>query len=115
MDRIPHSWAMPWVTPSLAVLGVGAEANLGSCVPSALVILGSWTGNETSVTQKTFANNINIAFMIAQNIALGGSDILWQVELLHPEHSCELTSLPQPRYQHSAAWVNNPFIMSVHG
>ena len=66
MDRIPHSWAMPWVTPYLSVAGVGAEANLGNCVPSALIILGSWTGNESSVTQKTFAN-INIAFMIAQN------------------------------------------------
>ena len=31
------------------VAGAGAEATLGSCVPSALLILGSWTGNETSV------------------------------------------------------------------
>ena len=63
-----YFFAFP-ATPSLFVSGVGAEATLGHCVPSALIILGSWTGNETSVTQKTFAN-INIAFMIAQNLNL---------------------------------------------
>ena len=86
--------------------GGGAEATLGDCVPSALIILGSWTGNETSVI---FFVNIKIILMLEQNfdkLMLGGGDTLCQVELWHPEFSCELTSLPQPRYQHSAAWVN---------
>ena len=69
---IPHLWAMHilhhrrnssccepsdqiLVTTSLEnSLVAGAEATLGNCVPSALLILGSWTGSETSVKTQFF-------------------------------------------------------------